>query len=168
MKRSIAIAVCLWVGCTVVNAQSRILPTNAISYTGYVGKQEFDTLFPGERIKANETPSDPGYYVVYQHENLVYFFGPEPTFFAAELYKDDLDLIVEEVQVKRAHLKSAKTSVQKFPQDSNAKTAEQNESEGPNEHGTQKPESPEKNKGTSSTPPQPKSWWQRLFDIFKF
>jgi len=134
----------------VVFAGSRQLPLRSINYMSFYTKQEFDERFPGKVI-TDKHPSDEGYYVVYQHENLLYYFGPDMYESIAEIYKEELDRVVEIVKGKRESLKTAKTYILKLPRDkASAPSASESTSE-------------ETAKSGAPKPPEPESWWSRLF-----
>ena len=56
-------------------AEIRVIGQIAITYTEFLPKAEFDQRFPGE-IKSDLTDLEEGWYVVYEHESLNYYFGP--------------------------------------------------------------------------------------------
>lgn len=146
---------------TLLDASSRILPTRAINYTRYLNKQDFDSMFPGTVLKPGETPQASGYYVVYQHENLIYYFGPETSEIAAELYLEDLDKVVGMVQSKRATLQSAITDIQKFPRDITPPQTNASNNSHPDH-----PNVPNNPSRQPSEPPTP--WWEKVLKIFGF
>ena len=152
-------------------AGSRILPTRAISYTRYLNKADFDQMFPGTPIEPGKTPQAAGFYVVYHHESLIYYFGPEPKEWAAELYLKDLEEVVAIVTVKRPELKSAHTYIQKFPQDIAASGSTANGSPSSKDSSESSSEQKESSPSPSSTPappspPQPEPWWKKLLGVF--
>ena len=53
----------------------RVIDETAIPYTAFLSKAEFDQRFPGQ-IKSDPAELDSGWYVIYEHENLGYYFGP--------------------------------------------------------------------------------------------
>ncbi len=53
----------------------RVMEESAISYTGFLSKANFDQRFPGQ-MKAGSAELDSGWYVIYEHERLSYYFGP--------------------------------------------------------------------------------------------
>lgn len=53
----------------------RVIEESAISYAGFLSKANFDKRFPGQ-IKASPAELDSGWYVIYEHESLSYYFGP--------------------------------------------------------------------------------------------
>ena len=57
------------------NLSIRVIDESAISYMEFLPKKEFDQRFPGQ-IKSNPAALESGWYVIYTHENLNYYFGP--------------------------------------------------------------------------------------------
>lgn len=53
----------------------RVIDESAISYMEFLTKKEFDQRFPGQ-IKSDPADLVSGWYVIYTHENLNYYFGP--------------------------------------------------------------------------------------------
>ena len=53
----------------------RVIEETAIPFTSFLGKEEFDERFPGERVPSVRE-LETGWYVVYRHEALNYHFGP--------------------------------------------------------------------------------------------
>lgn len=130
----------------------KLLPTKAISYTPIVSKERFDELFPGKSFEADQFPEEPGTYIVYQHGRITYFFGPETDRNIAQRYLEYLNNVVDQVQDKREHLKTAKTYLLDLPQEKNAE----------NSKAETLPDEPEEHsEKASSNTTEP--WWKRLF-----
>lgn len=53
----------------------RVIDESAISYMEFLPKKAFDQRFPGQ-IKSDPADLENGWYVIYIHENLNYYFGP--------------------------------------------------------------------------------------------
>ncbi|MGK0176215.1 MAG: hypothetical protein ACJAT5_000662 [Lentimonas sp.] len=62
-----------------VQAQSdagiRIIDESAINYLEFLSKADFDQRFPGQ-IKSDSADLESGWYVIYAHQDLNYYFGP--------------------------------------------------------------------------------------------
>ena len=158
--------------CTAALADSRQLPMRSINYMSYFNKAEFDERFPGKPIRG-KTPTEVGYYVVYEHESLVYYFGPDEIKTIADMYKRELDRVVGIVKEKREILKTAKTYIVKLPTDE--ATIPPAESERAANEAKENEEPPEKNteeerkvqpKSTPAPKPKPEPWWKRMFRWF--
>jgi len=152
---------------TSIYAARRILPTKAINYTRYLHKQAFDDMFPGTPLQPGATPQAAGYYVVYQHEHLTYYFGPEKSEIAAELYLEDLDKVVDIVKSKRARLQSATTSIEAFPQPLSRPQTEQNPAPSSAEKNNPPATSPRPSQPNPS-PDAPEPWWKKVLKVFGF
>lgn len=53
----------------------RVIDESAILYMEFLAKADFDQRFPGQ-IKSDLADLESGWYVIYIHENLNYYFGP--------------------------------------------------------------------------------------------
>lgn len=53
----------------------RVIEEGAISYMRFLSKVDFDQRFPGKNMSGPEA-LDSGWYVIYEHESLNYYFGP--------------------------------------------------------------------------------------------
>lgn len=53
----------------------RVIDESAIPYMEFLSKKEFDQRFPGQ-IKSERANLESGWYVIYSHESLNYYFGP--------------------------------------------------------------------------------------------
>ncbi|MGZ0654245.1 hypothetical protein ACWPKS_01435 [Coraliomargarita sp. W4R72] len=56
-------------------APVRVVEETAIPYMSFLSKVDFDQRYPGELIEDPAT-LDAGWYVIYEHEMLNYYFGP--------------------------------------------------------------------------------------------
>lgn len=56
-------------------APLRVIEETAIPFAGFLSKADFDQRYPGELIQ-DPAQLDTGWYVIYQHEALNYYFGP--------------------------------------------------------------------------------------------
>ena len=72
----------------------RVIEESAIPYAGFLSKAEFDQRFPGE-MKAGPADLDSGWYVIYEHESLNYYFGP---ILLESTGKDYLEQLTETVE----------------------------------------------------------------------
>ncbi|WPJ96032.1 hypothetical protein SH580_21695 [Coraliomargarita algicola] len=61
---------------TAVRAEPlRVLEETAIPYMSFLSKADFDQRYPGELVE-DPAKLDAGWYVIYQHESLNYYYGP--------------------------------------------------------------------------------------------
>lgn len=83
-------------------AQSRILPVEAIEASGIMRADAFEAAYPGIPASA-ESLGVPGYFVVYAHEALRYYFGPVETLAAArEAKRVLLDIRADVIEQREA------------------------------------------------------------------
>ena len=53
----------------------RVITEDAIPYARFLSKADFDRRFPGVE-QSGPSELDTGWYVIYEHESLSYYFGP--------------------------------------------------------------------------------------------
>ncbi len=91
----------------------RVLPVEAIDASATMRAADFHEAFPG--VKASpEVLGVPGYFVVYEHENLRYYFGPVNGFGEARVWEDRLLAIREEVVAQRPALATSRVYLYRF------------------------------------------------------
>jgi hypothetical protein len=134
----------------------RLLPPQAIAFSEFLSKAEFDQRFPGEAVSDPATVRQ-GWYVRYQHESLEYWFGPLRFAATAEDYATSLRRIVAEAVAQRPELASHSITVLALPT---------SEAASPNDPAEPVPEEPVADNGVPPPPP-PEPWWQRLLGIFR-
>ena len=77
----------------------RVINEAAIPFTGFLSKVEFDQRYPGDLFD-DSAKLDNGWYVIYGHESLNYYFGP---ILLESIGKDYLDQLSEIVEVAVMH-----------------------------------------------------------------
>ena len=100
--RSLLVAALL-LSLTSVGAQPlalRVIDEEAIPFAGFLSKVEFDQRYPG-KIVAEPAELDGGWYVIYEHETLNYYFGPILLRSTGEDYFAQLEEIVEAAVAQR-------------------------------------------------------------------
>ena len=137
------------------NGLPRLLPPQAIAFSEFLSKAEFDQRFAGEAV-SDPSAVPQGWYVRYQHESLEYWFGPLRFAATAEDYAASLRRIVAEAVAQRPELATHSITVITLP------TSEPASENAPAEP---VPEEPVVNNGALPPPPEP--WWQRLLGIFR-
>lgn len=145
------IAVLALIAGTDARAQElRVLPEEAIPFTAFLKKAEFDQRFPGETA---DGPSklDPGWYVSYEHESLHYCFGPILLESTGEDYKAQLERIVADAVAQRPSITGYKIALRYEP--STPPDASSSES------------STERAAGAAPPPPPPKRF--SFFDLIR-
>jgi hypothetical protein len=151
--------VLLLCSCTIIHANSmpRLMPPEAIAFSEFLGKAEFDQRYPGEAVK-DPTAVPQGWYVRYQHESLLYLFGPLRFAATAEDYAASLRRIVAEAVAQRPELANHSIAVVSLPLDEYARA---------NDAVAPVSEEPVDGNGAPPSPPPPKPWWQRVLGVFR-
>ena len=78
----------------------RVIEEFAIPYSGFLSKAAFDQRFPGE-FKSEPAKLDRGWYVIYEHQRLNYYFGPILLESTGEDYLAQLTATVETAVAQR-------------------------------------------------------------------
>ena len=73
----------------------RVIDEAAIPFAGFLSKVDFDQRYPGHLLDGPAN-LDTGWYVIYEHESLNYYFGP---ILLESIGKDYIDQISEIVEV---------------------------------------------------------------------
>ena len=73
----------------------RVIDEAAIPFAGFLSKLDFDQRYPGDLLD-DPAKLDTGWYVIYEHESLNYYFGP---ILLESIGKDYLDQLSRVVQV---------------------------------------------------------------------
>ena len=73
----------------------RVIDEAAIPFAGFLSKVDFDHRYPGDLFD-DSAKIDTGWYVIYEHESLNYYFGP---ILLESIGKDYLDQLLEIVEV---------------------------------------------------------------------
>lgn len=81
-------------------APIRVINEAAIPFTGFLSKVEFDQRYPGDLFD-DSAKLDKGWYVIYKHESLNYYFGPILLESIGKDYLDQLSGIVEVAVMQR-------------------------------------------------------------------
>lgn len=91
----------------------RVLPVEAIEAAETLRAPEFHAAFPGVRASP-EVLGVPGFFVVYEHGNLRYFFGPLKNFGEARVWEDRLLEIRDDVIRQRSALEASRVYIYRF------------------------------------------------------
>ena len=134
-------------------APVRVIEETAITYMTFLSKADFDRRYPGELV---DTLSmlDAGWYVIYEHESLNYYFGP---ILLESIGQDHLAQLTETVEAAVAQ----RPSIQDYRLELSYEPSEPSSgAEPPAEPSSPNPLPPQ-------TPPQP-SFWGFIKKIFGF
>ncbi len=133
-------------------ADIRVIEESAIPYAGFLSKAEFDRRFPGETV-ADPSALDSGWYVIYEHESLSYYFGPILLRSTGEDYLDELTGIVEAAVEQRPSIEEYRLELSYEPTESAGDVSG---------NGASEPEA-DSRQGSGSPPPRKPS----IFDFFR-
>jgi len=130
----------------------RVINEAAIPFAGFLSKVDFDQRYPGYLFD-DSAKIDTGWYVIYEHESLNYYFGPILLESIGKDYLDQLSETVEAAVTQRPSIKNYRLELSYEP---NASSYDSNNTE----PSTQSPLPPQ-------TPPKP-SFWSFVKKIFGY
>ena len=132
----------------------RVIEKTAIPYTKFLSKADFDKRFTGE-IVTDLSKLNTGWYVIYEHESLSYYFGPILLESIGEDYLAQLEETVGEAVALRPTIEGYRLELSYEPSASSS-SFDSSSSEPPSGPSTPNP-----------IPPQP-SFWSFVKKIFGF
>jgi len=154
-------AVLFCIGASSLLAQGtqgiRVIEESAISYAGFLSKANFDQRFPGQ-IKPSSADLDSGWYVIYEHESLSYYFGPILLESTGQDYLAQLRETVEAAVQQRPTITDYRLELSFEPTTSRSEESETDSGESTN---------PGRGYG-SPTPPQSFDFWSLVRRVFGF
>lgn len=107
---------------TLAAAPIRVIEEAAIPFTRFLSKAEFDQRYPGEKV-ADPSKLDTGWYVIYEHESLSYYFGPILLESTGQDYFEQLQVTVGEVVDQRPSIQNYRLELSYEPQASEVSTS---------------------------------------------
>jgi len=137
-------------------APVRVVDETAIPYAGFLSKADFDQRYPGE-ILDDPSKLDTGWYVIYEHESLNYYYGPILLESVGEDYLAQLTKTVETAVALRPSIQDYRLELSYEP---STPSSDSSTGEPPSEPSTPNPLPPQ-------TPPKP-SFWSFFKKIFGF
>lgn len=137
-------------------APVRVVEEAAIPYMSFLSKADFDQRYPGELLD-DPAKLTTGWYVIYEHETLNYYFGPILLESIGEDYLAQLTETVEAAVAVRPSIQDYRLELSYEP---SASSAASSSSEPPAEPSTPNPLPPQ-------TPPK-SSFWGFVKKIFGF
>jgi len=135
---------------------ARVIEAGAIPFTAFLAKADFDQRYPGKEV-ADPTNLEPGWYVIYEHESLSYYFGPVLLESTGRDYLAQLTETVEAAVAQRPSIQDYQLELSYEPsQSSGGSGAAENETS---------PSNPSAGSGTPQPAPKPSIWdfFKRLF-----
>ncbi len=94
-----------------------VLPIESITDSGQMSAKEFSIKNPGIDITGS-IPDTEGYYIMYEHVNLIYYFGPTNNKNTADIKINELRKILSDATETRSVLKESKIELINFSYDS--------------------------------------------------
>jgi hypothetical protein len=132
----------------------RVIEESAIPYAGFLSKANFDQRFPGE-MKSGPAGLDSGWYVIYEHESLSYYFGPILLESTGQDYLAQLTQTVEAAVQQRPTITDYRLELSFEPSTSASEGSESSDSE-----------NAESGYGSPPPPPPPSGFWSLIRRIF--
>lgn len=137
---------------------ARVIEAGAIPFTAFLSKADFDQRYPGKEV-ADLSALEPGWYVIYEHESLSYYFGPVLLESTGQDYLEQLTETVEGAVAQRPTIQDYRLELSYEPSQSNASSG----SSGSGSSSTD----PSGSAG-SPQPPPPPSFWGFIRRLFGF
>jgi hypothetical protein len=135
----------------------RVIEAGAIPFTAFLAKADFDQRYPGQEV-VDLSKLDPGWYVIYEHESLSYYFGPVLLESTGQDYLAQLTETLDEAVAQRPSIQDYRLELSYEPSQSSASSgATGSDASSGNPSG-----------GYGSPPPPPPSIWsffRRLFGL---
>ena len=94
-------------------AEVRVIDAGAIPYTERLSKTDFDQQFPGAVRDVSDL--EDGWYVIYEHQSLNYYFGPILLESTGSEYLNQLKMIVEAAVAQRPRIEDYRLELLKTP-----------------------------------------------------
>jgi hypothetical protein len=101
----------------------RVFEETAIPYMSFLSKADFDQRYPGETLE-DPAQLEAGWYVIYQHQTLNYYFGPILLQSIGEDYLAQLTETVEAAVAERPSIEDFRLELSYEPQTSSSETEE--------------------------------------------
>lgn len=141
-----------------IASATRVIEAGAIPFTAFLSKADFDQRYPGAEVSDLSTV-EPGWYVIYEHEALSYYFGPVLLESTGKDYLEQLTETVAGAVAQRPTIQDYRLELSYEPSQSSA----------PSGSSGTPPSSGNPSSGSASpqSAPQP-SIWELLKRIFGF
>lgn len=138
------------------NAAVRVIEAGAIPFTAFLPKADFDQRYPGEKVD-DLSKLKPGWYVIYEHESLSYYFGPVLLESTGRDYLAQLTETVEAAVAQRPTIQDYRLELSYEPSQSDASS--------PSASGETDPANPSPGSASPQPAPKPSIWnfFRRLF-----
>jgi hypothetical protein len=130
----------------------RVIDETAIPFADFLSKVDFDQRYPGDLLD-DPAKLDTGWYVIYEHESLNYYFGPILLESIGKDYLDQLSRVVQLAVMQRPSIQDYRLELSFEPSASSSESKS-------TEPSTQNPL-------PSQAPPKP-SFWSFVKKIFGY
>lgn len=160
---SFILFLCLFPGFVQANLSIRVIDESAIPYMDFLPRKAFDQRFPGQ-VKSDMADLEKGWYVIYIHQSLNYYFGPILLESTGQDYLARLAKIVEAAVEQRPTIKDFQLVLNYEP------STEWSENTGKsNQSGSDSKRSSDAGNGEQSEEAQqPSGFWGIIRRIFGF
>lgn len=140
----------------------RVIDESAISYLEFLPKADFDQRFPGQ-IKSDLSGLDAGWYVIYTHEKLNYYFGPILLQSTGQDYLAQLTQLVDAAVNQRPDIRGYQLVLSYEPSIKNSVNTgiSGDSASGSSSDGSE-------NKPPAGEPSQPSGFWGFIRKVFGF
>ncbi|MFU8847153.1 MAG: hypothetical protein ACNA77_00350 [Opitutales bacterium] len=138
-------------------AAVRVIEAGAIPFSAFLSKADFDQRYPGEEV-ADLSKLKPGWYIIYEHESLSYYFGPVLLESTGRDYLVQLTETVEAAVAQRPSIQDYRLELSYEPSQSSASPSEANTD----------PQSENPSGSRGNPPPPPPSIWNFFRRLFGF
>lgn len=136
---------------------ARVIEAGAIPFTAFLSKADFDQRYPGKEL-ADLSQLEPGWYVIYAHESLSYYFGPVLLESTGQDYLAQLTQTVEKAVAQRPTIQDYRLELSYEPSHSSAPADAAAPDSRTRDPGT----------GAAGPPPPPPSIWTFFRRLFGF
>ena len=120
--RALALALLFFVLPALLQATPiRVIDEAAIPFAGFLSKVDFDQRYPADLLD-HPSKLDTGWYVIYEHESLNYYFGPILLESIGKDYLDQLSEIVEVAVIQRPSIQNYRIELSYEPNASSSES----------------------------------------------
>lgn len=140
-------------------AAVRVIEAGAIPFTAFLSKTDFDQRYPGIEV-ADLSELKAGWYVIYEHESLSYYFGPVLLESTGRDYLAQLTETVEAAVAQRPGIQNYRLELSYEPSKRSDSPSDANSKKAP---GSENP-----SEASGSPPAAPPSIWNFFRRLFGF
>ena len=108
----------------------RVIDESAIPFTNFLSRADFDQRYPGKLVD-DPAQLETGWYVIYEHESLNYYFGPILLESIGKDYLDQLSETVEAAVTQRPSIQNYRIELSYQPNISSSDSKPSPSTQGP-------------------------------------